>query len=666
MSGDPGATGSSAAAADPGATGSPAAGADPGATGSSAAGVDPAGGLRRAAVVAGRLTWRAAPLAVSVQVVCMLAVAAVPVAVAWLTKLVVDGLADGEPLSALTALAAALAGAGVAAAVFPHAGQYLRAEIDRRVALSAEDGLYRAVERFTGLARFDSPEFLDRLRMAMQAASTPGAAVAGGFGLLRGAVTAVGLVGSLAVISPVMTGVLVLTGIPMLLMELYLSRRRAAMMWLISPTERRRVFYQGLQENPQAVKEIRLFGTGGFLRGRMLTERRTADAAKRREDRRELAVQGGLALLGAVVAGAGLLWAVAAARRDALSIGDVSMFVAAVAGVQGALATLVQSAAQTHQHLTMFVHYVTVLRTGSDLPASPAPTPVPRLRRGIELRDVWFRYDDGHPWVLRGVNLFLPEGLAVALVGLNGAGKSTLIKLLCRFYDPTRGAILWDGVDLRDVDLAELRTRIGAVFQDYMTYDLSATENVALGDLSALDDPDRVRAAARRAGVHEVLDGLPRGYDTQLTRSFFGGSEEEEAQAGVRLSGGQWQRVALARAFLRDQRDLMILDEPSAGLDAEAEHEVHSRLREHRAGRTSLLISHRLGAIRDADRIVVLADGVVAEQGTHAELVAKPGTYARLFALQAAGYRDDAEVNGRNAKSSVDVSALARDCIDAS
>lgn len=595
----------------------------------------------------------------------MLTVAVVPVAVAWLTKLVVDGLAQGASFPSLLAMASGLAGAGLAAAVLPQLVQYLRAEIDRRVALLAEDDLYRAVERFTGLANFDNPEFLDRLRMAMQAASTPGQVIGGGFGLLRGAVTAVGLVGSLAVISPVMTGVLVLTGIPMLLLEMHLSRRRAAMFWLISPTERRRVFYQSMLESPQAAKEIRLFGIGGFLRGRMLTERRTADAAKRRVDRREVLVQGGLSLVGAAVSGAGLLWAVSGAHRGTLSIGDMSMFVAAVASVQGALTTLVQSFAQTHQQLALFTHYIAVLRTQPDLPNGPAPIPVPHLRRGIELRDVWFRYDDEHPWVLRGVNLFIPQGLAVALVGLNGAGKSTLIKLLCRFYDPTRGAILWDGVDLRDADLAELRGRIGAVFQDYMTYDLSATENVAVGDLSALDDPDRVRAAARRAGIHDVLEGLPQGYDTLLTRLFFGGPKEEEAQAGVRLSGGQWQRVALARAFLRDRRDLMILDEPSAGLDAEAEHEVHSRLREHRAGQTSLLISHRLGAIRDADQIVVLADGVVAEQGTHAELVAARGAYARMFALQAAGYRDGIEARAEDSMSAVDVSRVGNHCIEA-
>jgi ATP-binding cassette subfamily B protein len=263
------------------------------------------------------------------------------------------------------------------------------------------------------------------------------------------------------------------------------------------------------------------------------------------------------------------------------------------------------------------------------------------LERGIELRDVWFRYSDEHSWVLSGVNLFLPAGQAIALVGRNGAGKSTLVKLLCRLYDPTKGAILWDGVDLRDMDVAELRHRIGAVFQDFMHYDLTAAENIALGDVGTLDDRGRITAAARLAGVHEMLEALPSGYDTMLSRTFMSEADKDDPETGVVLSGGQWQRLALARAFLRDKRDLLILDEPSSGLDAVAEHEVHTRLREHRAGRTSVLISHRLGAVRGADQIVVLDDGGISEHGTHDELIAASGLYAELFRLQAAGYQEN-------------------------
>jgi ATP-binding cassette subfamily B protein len=246
--------------------------------------------------------------------------------------------------------------------------------------------------------------------------------------------------------------------------------------------------------------------------------------------------------------------------------------------------------------------------------------------------------------VLRGVSFALPPGTAVGLVGLNGAGKSTIVKLLCRFYDPTRGSITWDGVDVRAWDVTTLRQRMSVVFQDFMDYDLTAAENIAVGDLSALGDHDRIVGAARQADIHKPIESLPHGYQTLLSRVYFDQTDRDDPAAGVILSGGQWQRVALARAFLRADRDLLILDEPSSGLDAEAEYEIHNRIRRLRNGRTSLLISHRLNAIRDADRILVLDDGLVVEQGTHDHLVGVGGRYARLFALQAAGYSDEARV----------------------
>jgi ATP-binding cassette subfamily B protein len=300
---------------------------------------------------------------------------------------------------------------------------------------------------------------------------------------------------------------------------------------------------------------------------------------------------------------------------------------------------VVMQSGAVHQALLLFDHYQAVVTAPPDLPLAAHPVRPGPLRNGVELRDVWFRYADDQPWVLRGVNLLIPQGRAVALVGLNGAGKSTLVKLLCRFYDPTRGSILWDGVDLRDLDVHLLRERMSVVFQDFMSYDLSGRENIGVGDLRQLTDRERIQEAATLAGCHTTLSALPSGYDTMLSRLFFDNADQDDPEAGILLSGGQWQRVAVARALFRGRRDLLVLDEPSAGLDAEAEYEIHNRLRQLRDGGTSLLISHRLSTVCDADVIVSLAGGQVAEQGTHDELIALGGHYAHLFGLQARGYQ---------------------------
>ncbi|MEU7230505.1 ABC transporter ATP-binding protein [Streptomyces chrestomyceticus] len=640
--------------------------------------------LPRRITAAASLAARAAPAAFAAHALLTLVTGTAPVATAWLMKLVVDNLVQRGPLSTLLGLASGLAAVGVATAMLPQFVQYLRGELDRRVGLLTQDRLFTATGSFIGLGRFEDPRFLDRLRLAQPSVGmNPNDVVGGVLSVVRAVLTLTGFLGSLFLLGPVMAVLLLLSGLLVLAAEISLSRRRARMIWEVGPVERREFFYNDLLSSVEAAKEIRLFGSGGFLRARMLTERRTANAAKRAMDRRDITVQAGLATLAAAVSGAGLVWAVVAAQRGALSVGDVTVFVAAVGSTQGALATIAGELARSHQALELFDHYLAVTTARPDLPVAAEPRPLPVLRRGITLQDVWFRYSPGHPWVLQGVTLHIPHGKALALVGLNGAGKSTLVKLLCRFYDPTRGAILWDGVDIREADAAELRRRIGAVFQDYMHYDMTAAENIALGDLTALDDTPRLRAAAVRAGIHAAISELPRGYDTLLSRTFFMTSDSAPEpvpgtgtgtgtappsepipdtapqpdtspagpstgtgtgtgiSTGAEFSGGQRQRLALARAFLRDRCELMILDEPSAGLDAAAEHEIHVSLRRHRQGRTSLLISHRLGAVRDADLIVVLSEGRIVEQGDHAALLASGGEYARLFALQASGYRDE-------------------------
>ncbi|KAB2340903.1 ABC transporter ATP-binding protein [Actinomadura rudentiformis] len=588
---------------------------------------------------AARLVHRAAPLHLLGYLANTVFGAVLPVLLAWLLKYLLDELAGPGPYQDLVWLAVALGAVGLVGALSPHLGEYLSTELDRRVSLSAQNELFTAVERFTGLSRFEEPTFHDRLRLAQRTTTSPIRIVDAVCGVGRGVLTVAGFLGSLAVISLPFTAIMLLAAVPMLVVELRLARRRAALQWRLGPTERWEQFYSDLLSNTYAAKEVRLFGLAGFLRGRMNAEQQTANRALRQLDKREFWLRAVLSALSALLSAGGLIWAITAAGRGQVTVGDVSMFVASIAGVQLALNGLVGAISNTSYELVMFGHYMTVLRAEPDLPPPARPRVLPPLEHGIELRNVWFRYSDGHPWVLRGVNLFIPSGGSMALVGHNGAGKSTLVKLLCRFYDPTRGAILWDGIDLREVPVDELRERMSAVFQDFMNYDFSASDNIAVGDLAAADDQERLETAAKWAGVHETLTDLPAGYGTLLTRMFLSESEKHETGTGVMLSGGQWQRLALARAFLRADRDLMILDEPSAGLDAEAEHDVHTRLRQLRTGATSLLISHRLGAVRDADLIAVLSDGVVAELGRHADLLDANGLYARLFTLQASGYQ---------------------------
>jgi len=585
---------------------------------------------------------RTAPAAFAGLILLTATAAATPVVAAWLTKVVLDRLASGAATwPAVAGVATALVVAGLAGTVQPHLAGYLQGEFGRRVSLAAQDQLYRAVNGFAGLRRFEDPAFLDRLRTAQHVGlETPGQVMAAGLATARAVLSMAGFLVSLVLISPSMAGIVLLGSVPAVVAELRLARSRVATTLTVTPLERREVFYANLLGDVRAAKEVRLFGTGDELRQRMRACRTAINARRRQMDRRTATTQGVLSVLSAATAAAGLLWVIRGATTAAVSIGDVSMFMAAVAAVQSSVGGVAFGIASCHQHLLILGQYRAVYGAGSDLPAADPPRPLTALRHAIELRDVWFRYSPDHPWVLRGVNFAIPYGQSTALVGLNGVGKSTLVKLLCRFYDPTRGTIRWDGVDIRAVRVEELRSRLTAIFQDFVEYDMTAAENIALGDLRAGDSRDRVVAAATRAGIHDKIEDLPRGYDTMLSRSFAGPSPDgPDPDDGVVLSGGQWQRLALARTLLRERRDLLILDEPSAGLDAEAEHEIHIRLREHRAEQTSLLISHRLSAVRAADTIVVLAAGAVVERGTHDELMAVEGRYARMFALQARGYQ---------------------------
>jgi ATP-binding cassette subfamily B protein len=258
--------------------------------------------------------------------------------------------------------------------------------------------------------------------------------------------------------------------------------------------------------------------------------------------------------------------------------------------------------------------------------ALPAPRPI---MRGFEFRDVSFSYPGSARLILNRLNFSLRPGERVALIGENGQGKTTIVKLITRLYDPTEGQILLDGIDLREYSLEDLYREIGVIFQDFMKYELTAAENIAVGRIEELDNLELLRAAAQKGLADQVVQQLPRQYQQVLGRRFEG---------GVDLSGGEWQKIALARAYLRDAQ-LLILDEPTAALDARAEYEVFQRFAELTAGKMALFISHRFSTVRMADRIVVLEKGQIAEEGSHAQLSALGGRYAEMFELQAASYR---------------------------
>jgi len=594
--------------------------------------------LARTLLGASARCWYAGPAKVAVQAAAALLTGLAPVAMAWLLRAILDELAAGHPRH-LVELALLLGVTGGVAALLPSAERYAQAQLTRAITRAGTAELFGSVTEIRGLRRLEDPAFQDRLRVAGQVgASAPGQVISGGIAVLHSAITLAGFLGTLTVLSPAMAAAVAVTAIPAVYLQRGIARRQAALVSDISHSQRRQFFYSSLLTSLAAAKEIRLLGLGGFFRARLLGELAATQQAGQQVDRRVLASESGLAAIGALVATAGLVWAAWQAAAGRLTVGDLSVFVVALGSVSQAVEGLIISAAMTYQALLIFHGYTEVLASEPDLPVRPVPVKPGPLRYGIEIDDVWFRYGPGEPFVLRGLSCFIPHGQAVAIVGRNGAGKSTLVKLLCRFYDPDRGSIRWDGVDLRDLDLDALRDRISVVFQDYMTYELSAAENIAVGDLGLADHPAAIAAAAEQAGIGATLAALPWGYQTLLTRTFFDLTDKEDPRTGVLLSGGQWQRVALARAFLRGGRDLMILDEPSSGLDPEAERGIHTTLTATRAGRASVLISHRLNAVRDAGHILVLSDGAVREQGDHDTLMARQGLYARMFTLQAQGY----------------------------
>jgi ATP-binding cassette subfamily B protein len=484
------------------------------------------------------------------------------------------------------------------------------------------------------LSQFEDSEFYDQLTRARREASTrPVQLVSDVFQLVQSALTLAGYAALLIRFSVWAVLALALATVPATIAEMRYSKVTYRIRNWRSPDSRKLMYLEYVLANDEHVKEVKLFGLGKMLLGRY----RDLSELFFREDRvlavRRTEVTHVLSLLAtATFYGAYVVMALAAAAGH-LALGTMTMYVVAFRQGQQSFQTALGSIGDLYEH------HLYMSNLFSFLYATPTPTPTPTTDhkpvandapRGITFDGVGFRYPKKEEWALRGLTLFIPKGQRVALVGGNGAGKTTLIKLLTRLYEPTEGRILLDGRDLRDWDESALLERFGVVFQDYNQYQLTLKENVAFGSVAHLTDDARVTSAVDRGGAKELVEGLSLGFETQLGHWFKDGTE---------LSGGQWQKVALSRAFMREEADILVLDEPTAALDAEAEHAVFERFHELARGRTTFVISHRFPTVRMADRIIVLAHGEIVEEGTHEELVAKGGSYSRMFALQAEGYR---------------------------
>jgi len=444
------------------------------------------------------------------------------------------------------------------------------------------------------------------------------------------AVTLVIFLGGLIAYVPVLIVLLLLALLPTFFGEAHFNEKSYALSRALTPERRYMEYIRNAGSVANAAKEVKLFRLGPLL-----AQRFSEAAGKVFAANRKLAAGrafwsglfGALASLAYYTAYAVVAWRTV---RGEFSIGELTFLSGSLLRLNGLFERLIvglTNLASQAQFLDDFFSFLD-MRSSMPQPESPRAFPSP-LRQGIVFEDVGFRYPGKDAWALRHLSFTLPAGETLALVGENGAGKTTIVKLLTRLYDPDEGRILVDGIDLREIELAELRDHIGAIFQDFVRYQVTAAENIGIGRAAEIEDRPRIRDAAQKSLADPLIEKLPGGYDQMLGRIF---------AKGLDLSGGEWQKIAIARAYFRDA-EILVLDEPTAALDARSEAEIFERFRGLSQAKTALLISHRFSTVRIADRILVLENGAILESGNHAELVALGGRYAELFALQAAGFQ---------------------------
>ncbi|WP_382465983.1 ABC transporter ATP-binding protein [Streptomyces noursei] len=583
------------------------------------------------------LFWRLSPLRVSGFTIVSILLAVVPAAQIGLVAAAVQGVADavtGDKGAGRSALLAggALIAVGLANHVLSTCLQYLDSLL--RLELTAQVGeMVMRKGTLLDLQQYEDAEIYDTMQRAFQESN--GGRVYQVFtqllDVVRETVTLATVSAVLFSWNPWIALMILLAPIPSVISYMVFSHKAYEIEYERAADRRRLYYYQHLTTTDHSYKEVRLLQLGPHLLDLYTRLVRTFFTVDRRLARHQSLLGGALGLVSVAASSGAMLWAVSA-TIDGGQVGQLAGYLQAIGSIQTSAHTLLLGIAALYKDSlflgNLFGFFALPER---QLKGGARPFPA-RLSKGIEFRDVRFVYPGTDHVVLDGVSFTMPAGQCVALVGQNGAGKTTLVKLLTRLYEPTSGQIVIDDVPIEEYDIGDLQRSMGVIFQDFIRYEMPVRDNIGFGCVDARDDTARVAEAARAAGAAEIIESLPQTYDTMLGRHF---------EEGHQLSGGQWQKMALGRAFMR-RAPVVVLDEPTAAIDAEAEAEIFTRLKEIARGATSLVIAHRFSTVRMADRIVVVENGKVIEQGEHQDLLRSGGVYARLFRLQASGYLSEA------------------------
>jgi ATP-binding cassette subfamily B protein len=561
--------------------------------------------------------------------------ASAPIAVAYTGKHIIDAVVLKDAaltlrwvlleLGSVTVLALALRGLGLVRSIL---GARLGTDVNVQI-------LEKALS--LDLEHFENAEFYDKLtRARREASSRPVALVADSFQVAQNALTLVGYAAVLTRFSAWLVLGLLLATVPAALSEMRYSKLGFQLRNWRSPETRRLLYLEYVLANDEHVKEVKLFGLGEYLLGRYRGLAESFYESDMRLAVRRASWTQVFSLIGTAAFYGAYAWLALSAARGALTLGTLTLYTVSLRQGQQSFQSVLSGIGNLYEHNLYMSNLFEYLSLPAPRLAAPEQSPrlppaaLPRGQAELRFENVGFRYPGKDSWALRGLDLTIAAGESLAIVGKNGAGKTTLVKLLARLYHPTEGRILLGGMDLEEWPLDELRRRISVLFQDFNQYQLSLRENIGFGSLPHMADEPRIERAAERGGADTVVATLPSGLDARLGTWFEKGSE---------LSGGQWQKVALSRAFMREEAEILVLDEPTAALDAEAEHAVFERFRQLAEGRTTIVISHRFPTVRMARQIIVLEGGQLVEHGSHADLIALGGRYAHMFALQAAGYQ---------------------------